>query len=84
MDSNTNYVKMTPEELASEEKKMKTQKFATGVFIGVLVGIAVWAATHGSLILTGILLVAAVIIGRKSSQSIKSREEAMCRNNTME
>lgn len=72
MGSNNNYANMTPEGVALAEKKIKSQKIISAVFIGVLLGIAVWAATHGSPILTAILLVAALVIGRKTSQNLKS------------
>lgn len=40
------YSKMTLDELVSEEKKMNSQKIPFALFIGILVGIAVWSATH--------------------------------------
>ncbi|WP_229599444.1 hypothetical protein [Runella rosea] len=43
---NKDYSKMTLDELVSEEKKKKSQKIPTALFIGFLVGIAIWSATH--------------------------------------
>lgn len=62
---------MTLEELQSEEKKMNSGKTTTAVFIGVLFGIAVYAATHKSFILPVLLLVFAYLIGSRDAQNRK-------------
>lgn len=73
---------MTLEELVSEEKKMKSQKITTAVFIGVLVGVAVYAATHKSFILPVILLIFSFMIGSRNSQSLKSIRSEISRRDT--
>jgi hypothetical protein len=69
--SNTDYAKMTREELASAENGVKSQKNITAVILGMLVGIAVWSATHRGLFLPILLLVIAFVIGARYSQSEK-------------
>jgi hypothetical protein len=83
MFSNKDYSKMTLEELVSEEKKVKSQKIATAIFIGVLVGIAIYAATHQSFILPVILLIFSFLIGQRSSQSLKSIQAEISRRDTV-
>lgn len=76
------YTKMTLEELLSEEKKMQTQKIPTAVFIGLLIGIAIYSATHQGFILPVILLIVAFLIGRRNSQNLKNiQAEIRLRNN---
>ncbi len=82
MLSNKNYSKMTLAELVSEEKKMKSQKITTAVFIGLLVGIAVYAATHKSFILPVILLIFSFLIGSRYSQNLKSIQAEIRRRDT--
>jgi hypothetical protein len=82
MFSNKDYSKMTLEELVSEEKKMKSQKITTAVFIGVLVGVAVYAATHKSFILPVILLIFSFLIGSRNSQSLKIIRSEISRRDT--
>jgi hypothetical protein len=69
--SNTDYAKMTREELASAENGVKSQKNITAVILGMLVGIAVWSATHRVLFLPILLLVGAFVIGTRYSRSVK-------------
>jgi len=71
MLSSKDYSKMTLEELVSEEKKMKSQKTTTAVFIGFLIGIAIYAATHKGFVLTIILLFFAFWIGSRNAQNLK-------------
>lgn len=74
------YAKMTLDELVSEEKKMNAQKIPFALFIGILVGIAVWSATHqGGFVLTVILLVSAVLSGTVYSKNLKSVQEEISR-----
>lgn len=75
---------MTLEELVSEEKKVKSQKITTAVFIGVLVGIAVYAATHKGFFLTIVLLISSFLIGYRSSQNLKSIQSEISRRNTVQ
>jgi len=79
MLSNKDYASMTLEELVSEEKKMKSQKNTTAVFIGVLLGIAVYAAIHKGFILPVILLIFSFLIGSRTSQNLKSIQAEISR-----
>ena len=83
MLDNKDYSKMTLEELMSEEKKMKSQKIPTALFIGVLIGIAVYSATHKGFVLPIILLIVAFLIGKRNSQTTKSIQEEISRRNTV-
>jgi uncharacterized membrane protein YbjE (DUF340 family) len=78
-----NYSKMTLEELVSEEKKMKSQKTITAVLIGMLIGIAVWSATHKGFILPIILLILSFLIGHKNSQNMKSIQAEISSRDTV-
>lgn len=75
---------MTLEELVSEEKKMKSQKITTAVFIGFVVGIAFWSATHkGGFVLTVILLIFSLLIGSGYSKNLKSVQAEISRKDTV-
>ena len=82
MLSSKDYSKMTLEELVSAEIKMKSQKTTTAVFIGVLIGIAVYAATHKSFVLPVILLIFAFLIGYRNSENLKSIQAEVSRRDT--
>jgi len=83
MFSSEDYSKMTLEELVSEEKKMKSQKTITAVFIGFVVGIAIWSATHkGGFFLTVILLIFSLLIGSRYSKNLKSVQAEISRKDT--
>jgi uncharacterized membrane protein YbjE (DUF340 family) len=72
MLSSKDYSKMTLEELVSEEKKMKSQKIAISVLAGFIIGVAVYAATHHKgFVLTVVLLILPLQIGKKHSQNLK-------------
>ncbi|WP_460978761.1 hypothetical protein [Spirosoma knui] len=74
---------MTLDELVSEEKKMKSQKTATAVFIGFLVGIAFWSATHkGGFVLTVTLLGFSLFIASRYSKTLKSIQAEISRRDT--
>ena len=73
---------MTLEELLSEEKKMKSQKAITAIVIGLLVGVAIYAATHKSFLLPVILLIVSFQIGYRNAQNLKSIQEEISRRNT--
>lgn len=83
MFSSKDYSKMTLEELVSEEKKIKSQKAMTAISIGLLVGVAIYAATHKSFLLPVILLIVAFQIGYRSAQNLKSIQEEIGRRDTV-
>jgi VIT1/CCC1 family predicted Fe2+/Mn2+ transporter len=83
MLSKKDYSNMTLEELVSEEKKLKSQKTTTAVFMGVLVGIAVWSATHKGGFLTFILLFFTILIGSRYSRNLKGIQEEISRRDTV-
>ena len=70
---------MTLEELVSAEKKMKSPKTTTAIFIGVLIGIAVYAATHKGFVLPVILLILSFLIGSRHAQILKSIQAEISR-----
>ena len=83
MLTSKDYAKMTREELESEEKKMNAQKITTAVFIGVLVGIAVYSATHKGFILPVILLISAYLMGSRHAQNMKGIQAEISRRDTV-
>ena len=83
MLNNKDYSKMTLEELMSEEKKKESQKIPTAVFIGLLIGIAVYSATHKGFVLPIILLFFAFLIGFRNSQTMKGIQAEISRRNTV-
>lgn len=75
---------MTIDELVSEEKKMKSQKTAIAVFIGFVVGGAVWSASHkGGFFLTIGLLIFALFIGSSYSKNLKGIQAEISRRDTV-
>lgn len=75
---------MALDELLSEEKSLKAQKIITAVFIGVMIGVAVWAATHkGGFVLPVALLIIALQIGYQNSQNMKSVQAEISRKNAV-
>ena len=84
MLSTKDYSKMTLDELVSEEKKMKSQKITTALFIGFVVGLAVWSATHkGGFILTIFFLILSLLIGSRYSKNLKSIQTEISRKDTV-
>lgn len=84
MFSSKDYSKMTLEELVSEEKKMKSQKITTALFVGLLVGIAIWSATHkGGFLLTIGLLIFASLIGSRYSKKLKDIQAEISRRDSV-
>ena len=84
MFSSKDYSKMTLEELVSEEKKLKPQKITVAVFIGVMIGAAVWAGTHnGGFFLPVILLFVSFRIGHSTSQNLKNVQAEISRKDTL-
>jgi uncharacterized membrane protein YbjE (DUF340 family) len=82
MLSTKDYSTMTLEELVSEEKKMKSQKTTTAVFIGFLIGIAVYSATQKGFALPIILLLCSFGIGYMNAQNMKSIQAEISRRDT--
>ncbi|WP_035564718.1 hypothetical protein [Hymenobacter sp. IS2118] len=84
MFSSKDYSTLTLDELVSEEKKMKSQKTVAALFIGILIGIAIWAATHkGGFFVTIVLLFLAFRGGYKTTQNLKSIQAEISRRNTV-
>ncbi|MBA4851282.1 hypothetical protein [Emticicia sp. BO119] len=73
------YTKMTLEELKEEEKKIKSQRVLMGVFIGFLLGIAIYSASNKGFILPVILLIVAFLVGRRNSQTMKNLQTEITR-----
>ena len=76
------YGHLTLEELRAEEKKLKSQRIPMAIFVGFLVGIAIYSATHNGKFLPVILMVAAFIIGRNSTHKLKSLQAEIQRRNS--
>ncbi|QKZ14923.1 hypothetical protein [Spirosoma sp. KUDC1026] len=84
MLSNKDYSQMTLNELVSEEKKMNSQKTPFALFIGGLVGVAVWSTTHqGGFIMTILLLISAVLSGNVYSRNLKSVQAEISRRDSV-
>jgi hypothetical protein len=84
MFSSKDYSQMKLDELVSKEKKLKSQKTITAVFIGVVIGIAVWAATHkGGFFLTVILLIFPLLIGSRYLKNLKGIQAEISRRDTV-
>lgn len=84
MFSTKDYSSMTLDELVSEAQKLKSQKIPSAVFVGFVVGIAVWSATHkGGFVLTVGLLAFALFIGARYSKSLKSIQAEISRRDTV-
>jgi len=71
MHSTEGLVQMIAEALASKEKTLKLQGITTALFLGVLVGIAVWSATHKGGFLPFVLLFIAPLIGSTTPQQAR-------------
>ncbi|AUD02910.1 hypothetical protein [Spirosoma pollinicola] len=83
MLASKDYSKLTRDELVLEEKTLKSQKITTAVFIGFLVGIAVWSATHKGFVLPVILLLGAFLLGSRNHQNLKSVQAEINRKDTI-
>ena len=84
MFSSKDYSKMTLDELVSEEKKVKSQQIPFAVFMGLLIGIAIWSATHkGSFFLTTGSMILALSIGSRHSKNMKGVQAEITRRDTV-
>ncbi|GAB3796314.1 hypothetical protein GCM10028819_13690 [Spirosoma humi] len=78
------YPEMILDELVSEEKKMTAQKIPFALFVGILVGFAIWSATHtGGFMVTSMLLIGALLAGRVYAKNLKSIQTEISRRNTV-
>lgn len=76
------YGHLTFEELRAEEKKLKSQRIPMAIFVGFLVGIAIYSATHNGKFLPVILMLAAFIIGRNATHKLKNLQAEIQRRNS--
>ena len=77
------YAQMTLDELVLEEKKMNSRKIPLALLIGLLVGFAIWSATHkGGFVVTVILLVSAGLSGSVYSKNLSSVQAEISRRDT--
>jgi hypothetical protein len=84
MLSNKDYSQMTLDELVLEEKKMSSRKIPFALFIGGLVGVAIWSATHkGGFVMTVILLISAVLYGSVYTKNLTGLQAEISRRNTV-
>ena len=84
MFSSKDYANMTRDELVSEEKKLTSQQIPFAVFIGLVVGVAIWSATHkGGFLLTIGLLIFALFIGSRQSKNITGIRAEISRRDTV-
>jgi hypothetical protein len=80
MFSSKDYSKMTLGELVSEEKKAKSQQIPFALLIGLMVGIAIWSATHkGGFFFTTGLMIFALFIGSRYSKNLKGIQAEISR-----
>jgi uncharacterized membrane protein YbjE (DUF340 family) len=84
MLSNKDYSQMQLDELVLEEKKLKSQRAIIAVFTGIIIGIAVWTATHkAGFYLTVVLLMFSFLIGSRHSKNLKGIQAEIIRRNTV-
>ncbi|WP_229379765.1 FUSC family protein [Fibrella forsythiae] len=74
---------MTLDELASEEKKLNSQKIPLALLAGLFVGFAVWSATHkGGFAGTVALLFLPYLIGSTYTKKQKAIQDELSRRDT--
>ena len=83
MFSSKNYSEMTLDELVLEDKKLKSQQIPSAVFIGLIIGIVIWSATHKGGWVTIILIVFATLVGSRYSKNMKNIQAEISRRNTV-
>lgn len=72
MASTSDYSTMTLDELVSEEKKLKSYRIPSAVFLGFLVGIAVFAAVKGKMMLVIMVMAGVIILASRSGRALKN------------
>lgn len=72
MASTNDYATMTLDQLVSEEKKLKSYRNPAAVFLGFLVGIAVFAAVKGKTWLVVMVLSGVFILAARNAQALKN------------
>lgn len=76
------YGHLTLDELRDEEKKLKSQRIPMAIFVGFLVGIAIYSATHNGKFLPVILMVTAFMIGRNATNKLRNLQAEIQRRNS--
>ncbi len=81
---NTNYSELSQAALIAEEKKYKSRQNINAALFGMIVGVAIWAATHhaGFLITVGLLIIP-FRIGRKNTQQLKDIRAELSRRSAI-
>ena len=74
MRTTEDLAQMTAEELASKERKLKMLRTTTVLFLGALVGIAIWSATHKGGFLPFVLLVVALRVVSSTPRQVRELE----------
>ena len=72
---------MTLDQLVIEERTMQSQKTITALFVGLLVGIAIWSAAHKGGGFTFILLFFAYLVSSRYSKKLKRIQAEISRRN---
>lgn len=71
MASTNYYSSMTLDELRAEEKKQKSYRIPSALFLGFLVGIAVFAAVKGKFFLVIMVLAGVIFLANRSGDALK-------------
>lgn len=82
MLSTKDYTKLSLEELESAEQKLKANKSTNALIVGVILGIAIYAATRGSFVLTVMLMIIAFMFASSNAQNLKSIQAEISRRKT--
>ena len=82
MLSTKDYTKLSLEELESAEQKLKANKSTNALIVGVIFGIAIYAATRGSFVLTVMLMIIAFMFASSNAQNLKSIQAEISRRKT--
>lgn len=82
MLSTKDYTKLSLEELESAEQKLKANKSTNALIVGVILGIAIYAATRGSFVLTVMLMIIAFMFASSNAQNLKTIQAEISRRKT--